>query len=120
MNDQSGDIVLMVASATKETGSIASEPIIDRKGGERHAKFLDWFTFATPKIVDGDKVRKDLERIRGEVEEMLKALANPAVGDLKLSEVTIGVAISGEGNFAIATVGVEASVELKFSRESGT
>lgn len=39
-----------------------------------------------------------------------------SVGEFEVDEITIGLAVSGEGSVGIATVGTEASIEVCFKR----
>jgi len=69
------------------------------------------------KEVDYERLRENLEKIQGELGETLASLdREPASNGFSLSEVSVALAVSGEGSIGVASVGVEASITLTFSR----
>jgi hypothetical protein len=97
----------------KPTTAAATLTETDRAGGVQHgliAKALD----ATIGALDQDEVAKGLNSAIEQVQSLVAQLDTRS-GHLKPSEISVGLAISAGGGIGVATVGVEASIELTFS-----
>jgi hypothetical protein len=75
------------------------------------------FWRSKPKQVKLGALKDRMEEVQGEVEGLLAGLKKP-VGDYRLAEVQVSLAISGSGSIGVATVGAEASIALTFSPSS--
>lgn len=97
---------------TKGIGAVLSEA--DRKGFEDHGLI--------PSVVDGVARKIDSEQFLRQVEEAVEKVRAIAecikgrAGEFEAEEITIGLAVSGEGSVGVATVGAEASIEITFKR----
>jgi hypothetical protein len=96
----------------KSVGTVLSEA--DRKGFEDHGLI--------PSVVDGVARKIESEQFLRQVEEAVEKVRAIAerikgrVGEFEADEITIGLAVSGEGSVGVATVGAEASIEITFKR----
>jgi hypothetical protein len=81
------------------------------------AKYLPkiW-PFSRKQEVDYDRLKEDLEKVQGEMGDILASLdERPGDSSFSLREVSVALAVSGEGSIGVASVGVEASITLTFS-----
>lgn len=98
--------------AAKSVGAVLSEA--DRKGFQDHGLI--------PSIADGVARKIDSEQFLLQVEEAVEKVRAIAerikgrAGEFEADEITIGLAVSGEGSVGVATVGAEASIEIRFKR----
>jgi hypothetical protein len=67
------------------------------------------------KAIDADLFIVQINSIVEKVSMATSRIAKVA-GEFSADEITIGLAITGEGSIGIATVGAEATIEIKFSR----
>lgn len=73
--------------------------------------------FGRKQEVDYDRMKNDLEKVQGELGDIFASLdENPGGSGFLLKEVSVALALSGEGSIGVASVGVEASITLTFSR----
>jgi hypothetical protein len=90
----------------------------DRAGGQSHGLI--------PSVVDGVARKIDSEQFLRQVEEAVEKVRAIAerikgrAGEFEADEITIGLAVSGEGSVGVATVGAEASIEITFKRNRNT
>lgn len=73
--------------------------------------------WAKPKPVPMAALKERMEEVQAEVGELLAGLKKP-VGNYRLAEVQVSLAISGSGSIGVATVGAEASIALTFAPSS--
>ncbi|MGA7050029.1 MAG: hypothetical protein WBZ37_01930 [Mycobacterium sp.] len=66
------------------------------------------------KDVNLDKVKGELNAMKGGLENLLKDLPDPQGSPFRLNEVEIGLSVNAEGHLGIATFGSEISLSLKF------
>jgi hypothetical protein len=71
-----------------------------------------------PKDVSLDKLKENLGRAQGDIDELLTGVKRSTVGDFQLNSIDVSLTISGEGSIGFATAGVEASITLSFGRPS--
>ncbi len=99
--------------------SLPSEPRIpeDRLDGKGHgliSKTVTKVTSAIPLDKFSEQFGEIVDKVRS-IAEHLKT----GVGGYEAEEITIGLAVTGEGSIGIATVGVEASIEVCLRRNKG-
>jgi Trypsin-co-occurring domain 1 len=89
----------------------------DRLGGETHSlreRIAEWFCEVE---MPAEKLSQQLENIMTIVQTVSASL-NDQVGQYSADQITIGLAITGEGSIGVATAGVEASIEVTFKRHA--
>lgn len=87
----------------------------DRLGGEAHGVVTTTLTKIAKNIPIENFSEKFIEII-----DKVKVIAENlkvGVGGYEAEEITIGLAVTGEGNIGIATAGVEASIEVCLRRK---
>ncbi len=92
----------------------AHEGVVDRLGGEQHGVVEKAFQHVTGSV-RYEKFATQLGETLRNVRAATEALDVP-MGDFEVSEITIGLAVSGEGNIGVATAGVEASIQVRLKR----
>jgi hypothetical protein len=60
------------------------------------------------------KIGDQLVELQGQIMEMVGGITKKVSGNLQLEEVTVGLAISIDGDIGIVSAGAEASIELAF------
>jgi hypothetical protein len=91
------------------------EVAVDRLGGETHgvvASAVNRIAGNIPADAFAAKFTEIIENVRT-IAENLKT----SVGGYEAEEITIGLAVTAEGNIGIATAGVEASIEVYLRRK---
>ncbi|MCK4830286.1 hypothetical protein KA005_81965 [bacterium] len=108
------DVVLIV----RDIGvSDTKVPIKDRGGGEMHGlKEVVSYLFSK-KPVDPEKLMNNLQNCLEQVGGVLSNLGESITEGWELEGVSVGLAINAEGSVGIATVGVETTVEVNFTRK---
>jgi len=77
----------------------------------------DWLPFLREqKDVDLTKLENGLERVQGQVDDLLGKVKDTNPQGFRLKSVEVSLAISAEGSIGVATAGVEASLALSFER----
>lgn len=101
----------------KVTDSFALDSIktADRLGGRQHGMAGKVMQTVTDKV----DARKFVRQLSSNLEEITRGLdsLNKVAGEFTADEITIGIAVSGEGSIGIATVGAEASIQVTFVRK---
>ncbi len=80
--------------------------------GAPHGEEQGLPSFMTKKPIE--KLTGQIEALRGQLGTLVKSLAQSVSEDTELEEITIGLAVSVEGDIGIASAGAEASIELMF------
>lgn len=113
MNDSHNTLTLIVPGEVALTGEPESKP----EDFEEQAlpQFLTRFVHR-PKEVDLDKLQDGLQRVQGQIDELLKSVKTSAVAGYRLSSIEVSLGISAEGSIGVATAGVQASMSLSFER----
>jgi polyhydroxyalkanoate synthesis regulator phasin len=57
---------------------------------------------------------KPIEELRGQIADIVKALSLCVAEKAELEEIAVGLAVSGEGDIGIVSVGAEVSIELTY------
>ena len=68
------------------------------------------------KDVDLSAVRDDLDRVQGQIDDLLAKLKTKDSDRFRLAQVEVSLAVSAEGSIGVATAGVQAGIALTFSR----
>jgi hypothetical protein len=69
-----------------------------------------------PTDVDVGKLQGELEKVQGQIADLLKAVKDPAGSGFRLKTIEVALGVTGQGSIGIATAGVEASLTLSFER----
>ena len=95
---------------------VANESLaqIDRGGGQEHGLVSRAISSAA-ESVDADKFLAQLDDAIDKVRAIAERVKTSA-GEFEVDEITIGLAISGEGSIGIATASAEASIEIALKR----
>jgi hypothetical protein len=104
-------IKLIVVSPPAPTGER------DRLGGQTHGVVSHALAKAAEIDVPTERFASQLQSVIGMVQGVSDRLKD-RVGSYSAEEITIGLAISGEGSIGVATAGVEASIEVTLKRRS--
>jgi hypothetical protein len=80
--------------------------------GVPHGELQGLPSFITKRPID--KLTGQIEALRGQLATLVKSLAQSVSENTELEEITIGLAVSVEGDIGIASAGAEASIELTF------
>lgn len=73
--------------------------------------------FVGKKEVPLERVQSELARVQAEVDGLLAMIdTSETHKGFRLAEVTVSLAISGEGSIGVVTAGVEAGISLTFAR----
>ena len=68
--------------------------------------------------VDGDELKKSLDKITGSLEKVLESQTATSGSGFRIEEFKVGLAVNGKGTvFFVGELGVEASIELTFKRQ---
>ena len=70
--------------------------------------------------LDLSKVQAELDRVQGEVDDLLGKLATEPKHGFGLSEVQVSVGVSAQGSIAVVTAGVQASLTLVYAQPKPT
>ncbi len=68
------------------------------------------------KPLDLGDVQDQLDRVQGEVDDLLGQLATQSKQGFGLSQVQVAVGISAQGGIGVVTAGIQASLTLVYSR----
>ncbi len=68
------------------------------------------------KPLDLDDAQAQLDRIQGEVDDLLGQVATQTKHGFGLSEVQVAVGVSAQGSIGVVTAGIQASLTLVYSR----
>jgi hypothetical protein len=115
MSDKIPAVVLVVdEDEVADTGSID-------KGVEEQARwpFKAKLKGKTEEVaLDPEELRRSLDDITAKLEKVLENQSSRDVGGFRLESFTVGLAVSASGKVAmIAEAGVEASIQLQFTRQ---
>jgi len=92
-------------------GPVEAGNYLPSDGEDRQVPQAGWNPFSRKRVED---LAAELERTKEKVAHLVKSLAGTVAEGLELEEVSVGLAISIEGDIGIASAGAEASVELTF------
>jgi hypothetical protein len=70
------------------------------------------FAFFTKKPVE--HLTAQIDELRGKIATLVTSLGQSIAANAELDEVTVGLAVSIDGDIGIASAGAEASIELTF------
>jgi hypothetical protein len=68
------------------------------------------------KPLDLGEAQAQLDRVQGEVDDLIGQLATQTKHGFGLSEVQVAVGVSAQGSIGVVTAGVQASLTLVYSR----
>ncbi|MGO9297640.1 MAG: hypothetical protein ACLP52_27790 [Streptosporangiaceae bacterium] len=68
------------------------------------------------KPLDLGEAQAQLDRVQGEVDDLIGRLATQSKQGFGLSEVQVAVGVSAQGSIGVVTAGVQASLTLVYSR----
>ena len=88
---------------------------VDRGGGETHGMIKGVVKRVT-RAIPYEDFATELEKVMGQVQAAARSLRAEVEG-YEADEISIGLAVSGEGDIGVATAGVEASIEVTFKRK---
>lgn len=72
---------------------------------------------AKPKEIDYDRLEKELNKAQSQMADLIASLEQKGPsGGFALDQISLSLAVSGEGSIGIATVGVEAGITLTYSK----
>lgn len=97
---------------------VSVPPAKDGDDAELHFRpFTKKAERAVAKKVDFDRLEKELTEAQDQIGRLVGSLeqGSPS-GKFGLSEISLSLAVSGEGSIGIATVGAEASITLTFAK----
>jgi hypothetical protein len=104
----SDTVRLIVAEASQTTGTE------DRLGGATHG-VISRILGRAALDVSVEQFAAQLETVVSAV-QAIAARLKAGVAEYSAEEITIGIAISGDGNIGVATAGVEASIQVTLKR----
>jgi hypothetical protein len=90
----------------------SSEHLPWRKKSGPQAEEQFGFKFSSKKPVK--YLTDQIDELKGKIAIVVKSLAQSVADNAELDEVTVGLAVSIEGDIGIASAGAEASIELTF------
>lgn len=88
----------------------------DRLGGKTHGDIRRAVARATLDV-SADEFATQLEAVISVVQTIAGRLKTQ-VAEYSADEITIGLAVSGEGSIGVATAGVEASIQVSLKRRT--
>ncbi|MBL0938313.1 MAG: hypothetical protein IBJ03_05435 [Gemmatimonadaceae bacterium] len=86
----------------------------DRLGGVTHGVIAKAIA-KTALEIPADQFAAQLEVVIGAV-QAIAGRVKAEVAEYGVDEITIGIAVTGEGSVGVATAGVEASIEVRLKR----
>ncbi|HEV2740475.1 MAG TPA: hypothetical protein VGU66_18085 [Candidatus Elarobacter sp.] len=117
-NEDRNDDVVFLAPESIGTATVA--PTVGKYGEEQQAGPVEtvrrWLRLK-PVTVTRDKLQQELSKVRGHIGLILTDLGPDGEHGFNLEEVTVGITVSADGHFGIATVGAETTLELTFKRK---
>jgi len=90
----------------------------DRFGGQEQG-FIERAAAGVAKSIPYDQFAVQMEEVIGKVHAVAERL-KAEVGEYSADEIKIGLAVSTEGTIGVATVGVEATIEVVLKRKPRT
>jgi hypothetical protein len=112
-----GDIPVLFLKESEET--VAVEPQysdVEEQAGIR----WPWKVKVTEAVIEqlnGDTLKKSLDTIIGQLQQVLEGPSEASSGGFALDEFRVGLQIEGKGTIAlVAEIGGHASIELTFKR----
>jgi Trypsin-co-occurring domain 1 len=90
------------------------QPPVDRGGGEPHG-VIKRAVAEVARSIPYEDFATQLESVIGSVQAVADRL-KADIAEYSAEEITIGLAVSGEGTIGVATVGVEASIQVTLKR----
>jgi hypothetical protein len=122
MNDEQQQRTLKILVPGQETSQVAIEERPLQPGEAReHAGFSfirRWL--AKDENIDLFKAKGELQRVEGEIDELLGTLEAERKSGYHLAEVQVSVGISAQGSIGVVTAGLQASLTLVYSRTPGS
>jgi hypothetical protein len=113
-----GSIPAVVLESDESEG-VESPPVHEDDADIEEQGF--WTRRATSRVreleLDGDTLQRSLDDITAKLEKVLENQNREHAGGFALESFSVGLAVEGKGKLClVAEVGVEASIELTFSR----
>jgi hypothetical protein len=78
-----------------------------------HGRFTDWLF---GREVDLATLRSNLVDVQAQVGELLKDAQKSPVGDMRLTQILVGLTITAEGSIGVASIGAEANLTLVYAK----
>jgi hypothetical protein len=108
------DLEIKIIGPSKPTPIVEQTSHLPREGekpDETYEEQFGWVFFNKKSI---SHLEDEADQIAKKLNGLVTRFANVVADKGKLEEITIGLAISIEGDIGLASAGAEASIELKF------
>lgn len=100
---------------TLKTPAPGARPV-DRGQGEAHG-FAKGIAERAAEAVPVQKFSEELDKVIGQVKAIASKVKD-GVADYSADEIKIGLAVTAEGSIGVATVGVEATIEVTLKKRA--
>jgi hypothetical protein len=111
MADKTDEVKIINApQALANRGPVDYLPTEEEPGLKAEDQF--GFAFFTKKPVE--HLTAQIDELRGKIATIVTSLSQSIANNAQLDEVTVGLAVSIDGDIGIASAGAEASIELTF------
>jgi hypothetical protein len=96
-----------------EANTTADDPF------NQHSRFGEMVrkAFGRTEEVSLSDIEKRLGKLQEQIDCVLEAVSTRDVQGMRLTEVSVGLAVTGEGSIGVATIGAEASITLTYARQ---
>ena len=99
--------------------SVSAAPWEQDRGGDPSRSFIPTMVDGVARKIDSEQFLRQVEEVVEKVQAIAERIKGRA-GEFEADEITIGLAVSGEGSIGVATVGTEASIEITFRRSGAS
>jgi hypothetical protein len=103
---------LSIIAVSGKGSDVADESEVREAGAWEAVKGL----FVGRKEVPLEKINSELDRIQGELDDVLSKIDTQPKHGFRLTEVEFSLGISAEGTIGVVSAGIEAGITLTFSK----
>jgi hypothetical protein len=111
-DDKTKDTITIIV---EESATLAGGGSSDKGGGQTHS-LSTFFKKAVPKEIDGDVLRQNVNRFLDKFQATLGDVKQRSIDGWDLEDMKVSLAVTAEGSVGVATLGMEAGIELTFKR----
>lgn len=92
----------------------------DRGGGEPHGLFKNTVIKTIEKTIDPQIMKQSFENCLEQTKQLLENAAKKISEGWEIESINLSFAVNGEGSIGLATVGVEAGIEITLIPKGNT
>jgi hypothetical protein len=108
------DNEIKIIGPAKSAAIVEQTDYVAREGEKTDDTYQEQFKFAFFNKKSISHLEEEADKVAEKLNGLVKRFAKVVTESAELDEITIGLAVSIEGDIGLASAGAEASIELKF------